>query len=496
MIDTKALRDKILDMAMSGKLVPQDDNDEPATKLLNRVLTENKKMNKCDKEQTKIFSNDDGLKYEETQNGTIRSVVLPFEFPEWWEVQRFSTLISLVRGSSPRPIKQYVTDSKNGVNWIKIGDTVKDEKYIESTNEKITVEGSKKSRSVNSGDFILSNSMSFGRPYILKIDGFIHDGWFALRNFEQSYDSDFLYWLISSKIVMQQFSTNATGSTVKNINSDIVNTTFMPLPPLNEQKRIVTKIEELFNLIDIIENESIAYEVIAKQLESKVLDLAMQGKLVGQNPEDQPASKLLDKISTKKKKLIADGLIKKEKKLAPITDEEKPFGIPKSWEWARLSNIGIVTSGGTPKTKIIEYWDEGIIPWITPADMGKQKEKNIKWTSKKITEKGLSKSSAQLIRKKSIVFSSRAPIGHINIVNFDYTTNQGCKSFTPVLTDLEFSYYVLKRMTNYIASKGTGTTFKEVSGKVFGESQIPIPPLNEQKRIVKKIEEVFKLINS
>lgn len=231
-----------------------------------------------------------------------------------------------------------------------------------------------------------------------------------------------------------------------------------------------------------------------EQLKASVLQYAMQGKLVPQVPTDDPASELIKRIQAEKEQLIKEKKIKKEKPLPEITDEEKPFEIPENWEWIRLRSSGFVTSGGTPKTSISEYWD-GDIPWITPADMGKQKGKYLVKSAKKITEIGLSKSSAQLIPSGSIVYSSRAPIGHINIVEFEFTTNQGCKSITPLQIDIEFIYYVLINQTPNISKRGTGTTFKEISGMVFGATVIPIPPLNEQKRIVKKIEELFEKID-
>ena len=127
--------------------------------------------------------------YKQTEIGVI---------PEDWELYKFGEKVSVYRGGSPRPITDYISKGNNGVNWIKIGDVKPNEKYITSTKEKITLDGSEKSRYVNKGDFILSNSMSFGRPYILKIDGCIHDGWLSISGFEKTYTSDFLYHLLNS----------------------------------------------------------------------------------------------------------------------------------------------------------------------------------------------------------------------------------------------------------------------------------------------------------
>ncbi|HEM9550918.1 TPA: restriction endonuclease subunit S [Streptococcus agalactiae] len=178
-----------------------------------------------------------------------------------------------------------------------------------------------------------------------------------------------------------------------------------------------------------------------------------------------------------------------------MQEVEVPYEIPESWNWVKLRNIGIITSGGTPKSSEPSYYG-GNITWITPADMGKQQNnKFFAKSSKKITELGLQKSSAQLISKNSIVYSSRAPIGHINIVTEDYTTNQGCKSITPLLVDLIFLYWLLQFRTKDIILRSSGTTFKEISASGFGDTLLPLPPLAEQKRIVAQIEKALAKVD-
>ena len=156
---------------------------------------------------------------------------------------RLGDVCEIARGGSPRPIQDFLTNSDDGVNWIKIGDTAVGGKYITSTSEKIKPEGVKRSRYVNAGDFLLSNSMSFGRPYILKTNGCIHDGWLVLGDIEKVFNADFLYYALSSPLMHDLMSRLATGSTVKNLNSDLVKTLIFPIPPISEQKRIASEIE-------------------------------------------------------------------------------------------------------------------------------------------------------------------------------------------------------------------------------------------------------------
>ena len=230
-IALKQAKSKILDLAIHGKLVPQDPNDEPASELLKRINP-----------KAEIIT--DNEHYQKNKR---------FEIPNTWELCKLGTISKIARGGSPRPIKDYLTNDANGINWIKIGDTTKEEKYINSVKEKIRPEGVKKSRMVHKGDFLLTNSMSFGRPYILNVDGCIHDGWLVISPIGEAYTSDFLYYLLSSSFAYEQFTNVASGGVVTNLNSDKVADTIFPLPPLAEQKRIVSKIEFIFTQMDTIE---------------------------------------------------------------------------------------------------------------------------------------------------------------------------------------------------------------------------------------------------
>jgi len=160
--------------------------------------------------------------------------------PKGWEMKKLGDILTIERGGSPRPIKKYLTNSPDGINWIKIADATASNKYIYETKQKITKEGLHKTRIVNEGDFILSNSMSFGKPYIMKTTGCIHDGWLVLKQENKKVlNTDFLYFLLSSPFVFKQFNYLAAGSTVRNLNIYLVSSVEVPLPPLPEQKRIV-----------------------------------------------------------------------------------------------------------------------------------------------------------------------------------------------------------------------------------------------------------------
>ena len=178
---------------------------------------------------------------------------------------KFGDVAIIQRGASPRPINQFITNNPNGVNWIKIGDVEQGTKYITKSKEKITTEGSLKSRKVKKGDFILSNSMSFGRPYILAIDGCIHDGWLSISNFEDKFIPDFLYHLLNSNDIQNEFKKKASfGGAVQNLNADIVRKIELPIISKEEQQKIISILDRLNNICTNIK-EGLPAEIEARK---------------------------------------------------------------------------------------------------------------------------------------------------------------------------------------------------------------------------------------
>ena len=221
---------------------------------------------------------------------------------------------------------------------------------------------------------------------------------------------------------------------------------------------------------------------------------------------------LLDRIRAEKEELIKQGKIKRDKRESVIyqgadnsyyerfadgseecIDEEIPFEIPDSWKFVRLKHIGMIVGGGTPKTSNPTYWD-GDIPWIAPSDLSNYTEIYISAGARTITELGLKNSSARLMPINTVLYSSRAPIGHSAISAVPVATNQGFKSIAPYDTSMSlFIYFCLRERTLSIVRRATGTTFKEISGAAMAETIIPVPPLPEQLRICKTIKSLFSI---
>ncbi|TNB56638.1 restriction endonuclease subunit S [Campylobacter helveticus] len=191
---------------------------------------------------------------------------IPTPPPQGWDTKKLQEIANISRGASPRPINEFLTQDSNGINWIKIGDVADNAKYITQTKEKITPQGAEKSKFVKVGDFILSNSMSIGRPYILKIDGCIHDGWLLLSNIDRTISKEFLYYALISSDTQKQFKEKASGMVVENLKIDLVKSVKIPLPPLAAQENIIQTIEKLEMRIE-------NFELLMENLESKKAEI-------------------------------------------------------------------------------------------------------------------------------------------------------------------------------------------------------------------------------
>ena len=507
-MDTKALRQKILDLAIRGKLVPQDPNDEPASVLLERIREQKQQMVKEGKLKKKdikndsvIFVGEDNLHYEKFADGSVKCIEdeIPFELPEGWAWARFST-ITINRDSERKPIS---SSQRTGVEKIydyygASGKIDKIDKYIFC--ERLLLIG-------EDG----ANLVTRSKPI-----AFFAEGLYWVNNHAHCIDSpdklllEYLCFYINA-ISLEKY---VTGSAQPKMTQDNMNSILIPLPPYNEQKRLSQHLDEIMAMVDRIEIGKIESIELISKAKSQILDLAIRGKLVPQDPNDEPASVLLERIRAEKEDLIKQGKIKRDKKESVIfkgednsyyekigsevrcIDSEIPFDLPESWMFARLKHIGEVIGGGTPKTNIDEYWD-GNIPWLTPADLSGYEDMHISTGARTITELGLKSSSAQLLPENSILYSSRAPIGYIAIAANPISTNQGFKSVVPNNSTMSpYLYYCLKARTSDIVRRATGTTFKEISGSEMAETIVPLPPINEQQRIFDTASQLLEVLSA
>ena len=436
---------------------------------------------------------------------------IPFELPEGWRWDRLGNVSIIARGGSPRPIESYITDDENGINWIKIGDTEKDGKYIFKTKEKIKPEGLSKSRYVESGDFLLTNSMSFGRPYILRTDGCIHDGWLVIGNIDTVFNQDFLYYALSSYFMYQTLSLLAAGSTVKNLKSDTVKSVLFPIPPMREQKRIAEKIDSLISFVIKIESDKTDLQTTIQLTKSKILELAIRGKLVPQDPNDEPASVLLEHIRAEKEELIKQGKIKRDKKesvifrgednsyylktgnLKETLDDWQIDDIPETWG---LCCLGEVCDYGNCTN--IDTKDIPENAWILDLE---DIEKDTGKILQKLTKKERNSASTKhLFYKNQVLYSKLRP--YLNKVVLADDNGYCTSEILPlnfnscILPEYAKHYLMSPTFLRYANHCSYGVKMPRLGTQDGKKAVLTIPPINEQKRIADKVSQLFSLLDS
>ena len=527
-MDTKALRQKILDLAIRGKLVPQDPNDEPASVLLERIREEKKQMVKEGKLKAKdikndtiIFKGEDNLHYEKFQDGTVKCIEdeIPFDVPEGWEWCRLSNTCLILNGDRGQNYPAKNKLHSEGIPFVSASNIIDGEVSTDGllylSDAQYDLLGAGK---LETNDIVFCIRGSLGKcGYFTMEKGAIASSLVIVRALSnKDYLNGYIFNYLNSLFAYDEIKKYDNGSAQPNLAAKDFQNFLVPLPAYEEIGRISDKCEMLLLNENDISVAAAELQDCISITKSKILDLAIRGKLVPQNPADEPASELLERIRTEKEKLIKQGKIKRGKKESIIykgddnsyyekfangekknITDEIPFNLPETWQWCRLKHIGNIIGGGTPKTAICDYWD-GDIPWITPADLSGYDDIFISSGARNISVKGLNKSSAQLLPEGTVLFSSRAPIGYTAIASNEISTNQGFKSFVPATSEItsKYIYYCLKARYDDIVMRASGTTFKEISGSEMAETLIPLPPQNEQERITEYIVSFNDYISS
>ena len=466
-MDTKKLRQKILDLAIHGKLVPQDPNDEPASVLLERIRTEKERLIS----EGKIKRSRKSAKTTDTPHYEN----VPFEVPENWEWTTLGEIGTWQSGATPSRLRK---DYYGGnIPWLKTGDLndglIMDipefitQKALDETSVKLNPIGS---------ILIAMYGATIGKIGILTFPATTNQACCACSDYkiEQMY---LFYFLLANKKV---FIAMGGGGAQPNISKEKIAVTFMPLPPLTEQQRIVVEIERWFKLIDAIDQSKADLQTTITQTKSKILDLAIHGKLVPQDPNDEPASELLKRINPK----------------AQITcDNEHNGKLPPNWTFTKIKNVFEIN----PKTQADDNLDVAFVPMANISDgyrnlftYDKRKWRSIKsgFTHFQNGDIAVAKISPCLENRKSVVFSS--------LPNGLGAGTTELHIFRSLGIDVFYALYFFK--TNNFINQCVGTFNGVVGQQRIGKAIIenisfPLPPLSEQKRIVCKIEDLFSLIN-
>jgi len=521
----KKLRELILELAVRGKLVPQDESDESASVLLKKIVIEREQLI-ADKQIKKL------KKFKDIEDHEY-----PFSLPTNWKFVRLNDIGDWGAGATPTRGNPKYYGGK--IPWFKSGELNAD--YISEASEYITELALKESsvRYNKVGDVLLAMyGATIGKTSILKIRATTNQAVCACTPFN-GFENIFLLMLL--KAYKHRFTNMGVGGAQPNISREKIIATIIPLPPLNEQKRIVKKVDELMLLCDKLEVEqdknsethqilvetlldtltkvktndefSKTWQNIAeyfdvlftteksiKKLEETILQLAVMGKLVAQDEHDEPASELLERIVEEKERLIAEGKIKKQKNLSEIAEIEVPFPLPENWEFVRLGNYCNIFSGNSFKSTDFNKENGTKVIKITNAGVGELIE-----TNDYLPKHFIDNYKSYIVQKDDLILAltrpyistglkiSKCPDSYHNSL-----LNQRVATIRLIInTDYIYiflkSRYVLNLYKDRFGGSGLQPNLK-VSDVT--ELVIPIPPLNEQKRIVKKVDELMALCDS
>ncbi|HDX8434953.1 TPA: restriction endonuclease subunit S [Aeromonas dhakensis] len=501
----KKLRELILELAVRGKLVPQDPSDEPASVLLERIAAEKAQLIR----EGKIKS--------EKQYPVISDTELPHSKPDGWVFERFGNVL-INRDFERIPLAVSEREKrKGGYDYYGASGVIdKIDGYL--FDKPLLLIGEDGANLINRSSPI----------------AFIARGKYWVNNHAHVLDglNEDLLKYVCLHINAMSLLPYITGTAQPKMNQAKMNAIVLGIPPLAEQKRIVAKVDELMALCDKLEQRSdsqlAAHQTLVETLlatltdcvdadelaqnwarlsthfdtlfttersidalKQTILQLAVMGKLVPQDPSDEPASALLERIAAEKAQMVKEKKIKKEKPLPAISEDEKPFELPQGWEWARLGNIGICSTGKTPSTGNSAFYD-GEIPFIGPGQITPSGK--LLAAEKYLSDVGLELSS-EANAGDILMVCIGGSIGKSTICDRQIGFNQQINSIRPILCD---SYFLLaamttKAFTNLLLERATGSATPIINRSKWEEIPIPMSPYQEQLRIISRVHELMAL---
>ena len=521
------LRKSILQQAIQGKLVPQDPNDEPASVLLEHIreekarLVEEKKIKK-EKNPSVIFRGEDNSYYEKfTLSGEVKCIdeEIPFEIPNGWEWCRLGDITSITGGKRV-PVGYSLTNQNTGYKYIRVADMKQysvrnnDVHYISKEIYSLI-----KNYTISKDDLYITVAGTIGVVGEIPIE---FDGANLTENANK-----IVFTQLNKKCLMYLLSSDYVQTQIKNCTTKVgqpklaiirIQNFLLPIPPLKEQQRIVEKIEKLIPHIEHYSKAQTELDLLNKnikeQLKKSVLQYAIEGKLVPQDETEGTAEVLLEQIQKEKQKLYEENKLKKkdleqsiifkaednkyyEKIGKNVThiDEEIPFEIPKNWRWVRFGQIVKLNMGKTPPRDDSRYWLNAKRNWVSISDMTNYGR--IKTTKEQISEEAANSLMRESSPINTLLMSFKLTVGRTAILDIEAYHNEAIVSIYPYI-DKKFMlrnylFYTLPILANIGDSKDA-IKGKTLNSKSLNNLLIPLPPLNEQLRIVESIEAIFRCI--
>ena len=521
-MDTKALRQKVLDLAIRGKLVPQDPNDEPASVLLERIRQQKQQMVKDGKLKAKdikndtiIFVGEDNLHYEKFANGSVKCIEdeIPFDLPDGWAWTRLGTVFSTVTGSTPLTKDA----SLYGTDYPFYKPTDLDAGFeVFGSEDSVSEKGYLSGRALPEGSVLVTCiGATIGKTGYIRNAGICNQQINAILPNENIF-SEYTYFCMCSEFEQQKIWMNSSATTLPILNKSKFDNLLFPVPPQDQQKLIVECVEKLLHFVAEIQREKSSLQEMIKVAKAKILDLAIRGQLVPQDPNDEPASVLLERIRAEKEELIQQGKIKRDKKESVIfrgednsyylndgqmtadISDDLPFDIPDSWCWARLKDVLIIN----PRNKLDDTLDVAFIPMplIDDGYSGKHTAEIRPWKEVKTGfthfaegDVGVAKITPCFENRKSTVFE--------NLSNGYGAGTTELYILRPYGNTILAKYLLAYVKSDYFVENGkqtfTGAVGQQRIGKEYVEgAYFPIPPIKEQERIVQQINTVFEYLNT
>ena len=460
-MDTKALRQKILDLAIHGKLVPQDPNDEPASVLLERIRAEKERLIKEGK-----------IKKGKKSAKTSDKPHYPFELPKGWVWTTLSEITSIIGdGLHGTPLYDLT-----GRYFFINGNNLANRKIIikEDTKRVSDEEYIKYRKVLNESTILVSINGTIGNVGTYNGEKVILGKSACYFNLLPFIIKDYICNIIESDYFRKYALNSATGSTIKNVPLQAINCFYVPIPPLEEQKRIVKSIEYWLSFVDCIADNKEKLQDSIKQAKSKVLNLAIHGKLVPQNPNDEPAVELLKRINPKAEIITDNGHYQK---------------LPVGWTICRLKDISKIVTGSTPSKSNCGYYG-GIFPFFKPADL--DAGRHVYKAAEYLSEDG--KRASRVVPKGTTAICCIGTIGKVGYLMYEGATNQQINCAIPSkVVDSVFLFYLCASplFNDKLNSESSAVTISIVNKSKIEAISVPLPPLAEQKRIVSKIEDIF-----
>ena len=466
-MDTKKLRQKILDLAIRGKLVPQDPNDEPASVLLERIRAEKERLIKEGKIKRSKKSASDTPHYRNE---------VPFEVPESWEWVKLWDMTSVI-GDGLHGTPQY--DITGDYFFINGNNLLNRQILIKDDTKRVSLEEYEKyKKPLNDTTILVSINGTIGNVGTFKDEKVILGKSACYFNIFPFLIKDYICTVIESQYFLKYALSSATGSTIKNVPLQAINEFLVPIPPIAEQKRIIVAIEQWLSIVGALENEKNDLFKNIQQSKAKILDLAIHGKLVPQDPNDEPAIELLTRINPK---------------FTPCDNAHDDNQLPNSWCWTTL---GSIFQHNTGKALNKSDFQEGQLkPYLTTS--------NVYWNCFDFTEvKEMHFKDSELekctITKGDLLVCEGGDIGRAAIWNYDYDICiqnhiHRLRAKGNVCQILYLYVLMLYKWRDRIHGKGIG--LQGLSSGLLDKLVVPLPPINEQLRIVAKIEELFAVLD-